>query len=107
MRQIGGAAQQPRNILGQRVQHFARRFAGGHALGVCWKAWQILVPSIWQLEILHALELIGELRILLFIIVEFGIPRSASFRSALANAIFEMIVNAIGNQELGVFWPAV
>src|SRR5260370_17862423 len=51
--------------------------------------------------------MIRELRILLFVLVEFRSPCGASLSSALSDAIFEMVVDAIGNKKLCILRPAV
>src|ERR1700730_6506140 len=61
-REVRGAAQEPGNVPGERVQHFAGRVASGNALRVRRKARQIAVPSRWELAALHLVDLGGELR---------------------------------------------
>src|SRR5260370_34606476 len=51
--------------------------------------------------------MIRELRILLFVLVEFRSPCGASLSSALSDAIFEIVVDAIGNKKLCILRPAV
>src|SRR5258708_119372 len=56
--EIGGAADQPRNILSQSIQHLGGRVTAGQALGIGREYRQILVPALWKLATLHALQMV-------------------------------------------------
>src|SRR5262249_25199459 len=58
---VGGAAEEPGNILRQHIQRFARRIATGDALRVGRKYGQVAVPSCWKLSLLHQLNFNCEL----------------------------------------------
>src|SRR5947209_3873774 len=104
--QVRRTADQSGNILGESVQGFAGRFASCDTLAIGREAWQILVPAIGQLPAPHAVQLIGKLRKLSLVVFEFCFPRRARLRAALPYAVFELIVNAFGHEQLGVYRPA-
>ena len=60
---VGRAANQPRNVLRQRIQHLARTLARSYTLCIGGKGRKILVPSIGKLATLHAMQPIREFRI--------------------------------------------
>ncbi len=105
--QIGRAADEPRNILRERVQHLAATFARGNAFGVRGEGWQVLVPAAGQFTMLHLVESLRQVGILLGVFREVFIPLRSQVASTLADAILEVLVDAFGNQELGIFGPAV
>jgi hypothetical protein len=53
MRQVRGAADEPGDIFGQRIENLAGGVAGGHALRVGGKGGKIFVPAVGQLEIFN------------------------------------------------------
>src|ERR1700675_1560858 len=76
-REVGGAAEEPGHVLGNRVQHLSRRVAARDALGIGWEDRDVGVPAHWELASLHALELVGEIRVGRAILLELGFPRLA------------------------------
>src|SRR5208282_4151999 len=57
--------------------------------------------------LLHALELIGEVRILGSVRLKLGEPHLPKLPAPLTNAGPEMLAHAIRHEEFGVFGPAV
>ena len=106
--QVGRAADQPGHVLGQRVEHLARRdsrvamplaSAGnvGRSLSQPSGSWRCCIRSSWSASsgylALYSLEL--------------GEPGVAELLAAAADALLEVLVDAVGDQELGVLGPAV
>src|SRR6266850_4822339 len=56
---------------------------------------------------LHAVQLVGQMRVLLAVIVKEGRPLLRKLLSAFADAIAESLSDSIGNEELRVFRPSV
>ena len=71
------------------------------------KVGQVAVPALRQLAALHALDVVGEIGELLLVGAEALLPRLAQLRAARADAGFEVLVHAVGDEELGVRRPAV
>jgi len=107
LREVGGAADEPGNILRQGVEDFAGTFARGHALGIGGKDGEILVPAIRQFAALDFVELRSEIWELFGVIGEELIPFFACIAPADTDAGAEVIVDTVGDEELGVFGPAV
>ena len=105
--EVGGSANEPRDVLRECVQNLARGFARGQTLGVCRKLRDVLVPSLRQLPVLHAVQLVGQVRVLLAVLSDPREPGVAKFLAALAHAVAEVLVNAGRNIELLVLGPAV
>src|SRR6266850_7557637 len=62
-REVGGAAEQPRQTRRDRIQHLSGGVAAGDALGIGGECGNVFVPLLGEIAPLHALTLIGELRI--------------------------------------------
>src|SRR5207245_2192584 len=105
--QVRRAADKPRDILRQDVQRFSGGFPRGYSFRIGGEIRQVFVPAFRQLTSQHAVDLIAELWELLFVLIEFGFPRSVGGGAPLAHAIFELIVDAVRNEELGILRPAV
>ena len=105
--EIGRAADQPRIMLGNRIEDLAGGFARGEAFGVGRKRRQIGIPASRRLARLHRLQPVAELRVAPAIIGEFFVPFAAQLASALADAAAEMLVDAVGHQKFGVLGPAI
>src|SRR6201993_4520850 len=105
--QIGGATQEPRNVLRQHVQRFARGVATGDTFRVGGKCWKVKIPSRWKLAPLYQFNLTCEARILCAIRFDQALPLAPRFRAAFADSGGEVVVHAIGNEKLRVFGPAV
>ena len=86
--QVGRAADQPGNVLRERVEHLARRIARGQALGIRRKRGHVRVPAFGQLAVLHAVELIGQLGVL-GPVVELAEPGVAQLLAAIADAAWK------------------
>src|SRR5271165_7499699 len=56
---------------------------------------------------LHLVKVKSELRVLCLVLLEPGEPGIAQLLAATADALFEVIVDALGNQEFCVLGPAV
>ena len=82
--------------------------ARGHALRVGRERRQVLVPAVGQLAVLHLVELVGEVGILRPCTASsWANQASRSCLAAFADALLEVVVDAVGHEELGVFGPAV
>src|SRR5262249_28537237 len=77
-RKISRAADQPGIPRGDGIEYLARGVAAGDPLGVCGKRREAAVPTIGELAPLHALHLLGELRVLPSIRSEQRRPRVAN-----------------------------
>src|SRR5262249_8660880 len=88
---IGGAADQPGIARGDGIEDLARRVAGGHSFLVGSKRNEAAVPAVWELALLHALDLVGELRILCSIRLEQRHPSLADVATAPAYAVVKML----------------
>src|SRR5207302_3742386 len=104
---ISGAADEPGNILREGVQNFAGAFARGHALGIGGEVGEIFVPAVGQGVLLHFIQTSGELGEFFRIFGEEGVPLGALFVAAGTDAVLEILVDTVGDEELGVFGPAV
>jgi hypothetical protein len=62
--EVSGAAHQPRDVLGDRVQHLSRRVPAGDALRVGWERGNVGVPSVRELAALDPPDLVGEVGML-------------------------------------------
>jgi hypothetical protein len=72
--EIGRAAEEPGNVLGQHVQHLTRGVASGDPLGSALKLGQVAVPAGRQIAALHLLDLGGERRELGLVVGEELVP---------------------------------
>ena len=105
--QVRRAAHQPGHVLRQGVEHLAGGVARGLALGVGREGRQVLVPALGELAALHPVEVVGQLGVLLAVLLEAGAPGLVQLPAALADAVAEVLVDAVGHEELGVLRPAV
>jgi hypothetical protein len=106
-RQVSRPADEPGNIRRERVQRFARALAGSHPLGIGREGGQVFVPAVGELATLHAVDLVSQLRKLFFVLGEFRAPGRVGFGATFADAVLELIVDAVRHEELCVFRPAV
>src|SRR5271166_6240980 len=97
--QVRGTADQPGDVLGQSIEDLARRDARGDSLGVRRIRGQALVPAVGKLAMLHLVEVKSELRVLCLVLLEPGAQGIEQLLAATADALFEVIVDALGNQE--------
>ena len=88
--QIGGTADQPRDVLCQRVQNFARAFTGGDPFCVSGERGQVFVPSIGKVASLYSSNLVREIRKLAVIAsVEIG-PLGMKLATTFPDAFLKM-----------------
>src|SRR5580704_13186950 len=106
-REVGGAADQPRNIRRDLVEDLAGRVAAGDALRIGREYRDVLVPAGGELALLDGLALCGELRVLGLVAGEQRLPVGARFLAARAEIGGEILVHAVRYQELRVLGPAV
>ena len=106
-REIRRAAEQPRNILRERIEDLTRRVATGDALGVGGEDRQIAVPACGKLPPLHLLDLGREFGVLRAIGSEQVGPLAMGPRAARADSFGEVLAHAVRNQKLGILGPAV
>src|SRR4051794_24883720 len=60
--QVSGTADQPRDVLCQRVQNFAGTLTRRDAFRICGERGQVFVPSIRKVASLHSSNLVREIR---------------------------------------------
>ena len=105
--QVGRAADQPRDILGDRVED--------QAGGV--RAWPSpcgrrgrpagRIPALGELAVLHPVELVGQIGVLGPILLHPAEPGVAQFLPPPADALAEVVVDPVGHEELCVLGPSV
>ena len=105
--QVGRAAHEPGDVLRDRVLHLRRGVAARDALGVGREDRDVLVPALRQVAVLHQLELLGQLGILRLVGLDLLEPGVAGLFPTLADAVLIVLVDAVGDEELGVLRPAV
>src|SRR5665213_3082222 len=64
-------------------------------------------PAGGKVALLHPREFVGEVGMRGAIPLEAGQPGCAQFLAPLADAGTEMFAHAVGNEELGIFRPAI
>ena len=106
-RQIRRAADQPRQMRGDRILHLGRAVPAGQPLAVGREGGDRLVPAFGQLMALHPPQRIGRIAVLGAITLHQLLPCVPQLSAALADTIVEMRVDAIGHEKLGVLGPAV
>src|SRR5258708_3956777 len=105
--QVGCSSDQPGYTLGDGVENFSRRDPRGDALGIGRMGGQVFVPAVGKLPVLNPVEVIGKRRILGLVIFKPGKPGVAQLLATAADALLEMIVDSVGNEELCILGPAV
>src|SRR5450631_3711186 len=106
-REIGSAAQNPRHILGDGVEHLPRGVACRNAFFIGLEVRQIGIPPHRQFVFQIAQNFVGGLRVGLSVIGEGLLPCGIQACAAFADAILEGVIDAVGHQKLCVFRPAV
>src|SRR6185437_2598325 len=106
-REIGRAADQPRIMRGDGVEHLAGGVARGKALRVGRKNRKRNVPIIGKLPQLHVFDPVGKIGILFSVGFEQCAPIFLETSSASADAVLKMLAHAVRYQEFGVLGPAV
>ena len=105
-RQVGRAADDPRHCLRDGVEHPARRVAARETLLVGGERRQRALPARRELAALDALELVGQVRVLRAVLLEHGVPYVARLAPARADAGCEVVVHAVGDEEVLVLGHA-
>ena len=104
--QVRTAADQPRQVVGDRVQRDSRRLAGGHGAVGFIERRKPGIPSGWEPAIDRILELFGQLRVSRAIGVEAGAPVALGIRAPV-NSLSHVFECPIGYQEVRVLGPSV
>src|SRR6185312_1495387 len=102
-REIGRAADQPRIVRGNGVEHLAGGVTRGKALRVRRKRWKRGVPTIRKVSPLHTFDPLGKVGVFFSIGLEQGAPIFLEAPSASANAVLEMLAYAVRHQKFGFF----
>src|SRR4051812_27883162 len=105
--EVRRSTDQPRDILCQRVEHFARGIPSGNALGVGRKDRESGIPLRRQLTPLHQVDLGRELRIFRPVSREQLGPAFMGLAATRADSGGEVLGHGGRNQELGVLGPSV
>ena len=106
-RQIGRSANQPRNVLRQRIEHFTRTLAGRNTLGIGGKCREVIVPACRQFVVLHLAETLGTIRIFLRVCREKVRPLRMQIAPAFPDPFAKMFSYAVRHQELCILRPTV
>ncbi len=106
-REVGGAADQPRVMRRDGVEHLARRIARGDAFGVGGENRKLRVPVRRQLALLHPRYLVGQIGKASPVGFKPRAPGVVQAFAAPADAFVEMLANAVRHQKFGVFGPTV
>jgi hypothetical protein len=105
--EVGGAADDPGHVLRHCVQRLPRRVPARDALVVRRERRERCVPVVRQLAALDALELVGELGEGRTVFLEARLPRLAGLPAASADALGEVLDDAVRHEEVRVLGPAV
>ena len=106
-RQVRRAADEPRQMLREAVEHLAARNPAADSFGVGGKRRNPLVPTFGQLAGPHRFQL-GSLRgIRLFVLGEFLFPLFPGRLAVRANSGGKMLPNFVGDEELCILRPAI
>src|SRR5262249_27203471 len=106
-REVRRAAEEPRDVLRQDVEHLARRLAAGNALRVGRKHGEVPIPAGRQVTSLHLLDLGRELRMGGAVRREERRPLASRRGTARPDAGGEVLADAVRDQELRLLRPAV
>src|SRR4029077_18797791 len=98
-----GTAKEPRDILRKHIQHFARCVATREALRISGKNRKIAIPPCREVASLHEFDLVREIGKLFAVSREQLRPLCSGVLAALADAVFEMVIDAGRHKELRVF----
>src|SRR5271156_1366314 len=105
--EIGRASDEPGNILREDVQHFAGCLAARDSFRVGRENGEVGVPTVWEIAALHEINFRGELGIFCAVGGEELCPFDSGLFAAGAYSGCEVVVNAVRNQKLCVFGPAI
>src|SRR6185503_12997749 len=106
-REVCRPADDPGDALGDGIQHLAGGVARGEALRVRRERGEPRVPVLGKCSALHALELVGELREGCAVLLELRLPCRSRLAAAGADALGEVLDDAVRDEEVGVLGPAV
>ena len=106
-RKIAGAADQPGNVFGDRIENLARRVARRDASLVGREDRQAGIPARRQFAGQHHLDVVRGLRIFRLVGGECFHPFVAQRGAAPADAVAKALVDAVRHQKLRVFRPTV
>src|ERR1700737_1189383 len=104
-RQISRTSEKPGDVLREDVEHLARSFPPGNALGVGREGREISIPCGWQLTPLHLVDLGGEIRMRGAIGIEQVRPLAARLSAARPDPSGKMLADALGNEKLRILGP--
>ena len=91
----------------EHIEHFARCLTTSEALRISGKNRKIPIPPCRKVASLHQFNLVREIRKLFAVSREQLHPFCSGVLAAFANAVFEMVIDAVRHKELRVFGPAV
>src|SRR4051794_18440822 len=106
-RKVGRPADQPGYALCERIFDPVRRVAAGYAFFVGRERRDRRFPALRKVTFLNHLELPGKRGLRRPVVLEQGLPFRMRVGATLADAVGEVLVDAVRNQELRVLWPAV
>ncbi len=106
-RKVRRPAEEPGHVLSEHVEDLTRSVPPGHALRIGREDGKILVPIDRQLAPLHQIDFVGECSVLRAIGFEQTQPPIPRGGAARAHPGREMLVHAVGDEELGVLGPSV
>src|ERR1043166_3918383 len=105
--ETGGAADQPRVMVANRVEPLAAGLAGGNALRIGLESRNFRIPTSRHFAPLHGFELPCEVRITLAVRLEHARPFGMQVMAALANPVAKLVVNAVRHEEFCLLRPTV
>ena len=106
-RQVRRAAEQPRDLPGEGIQHVATGRAAGHALGVAGEAGQVGLPMLGHFPRAHAPQLVGQLWGVLLKLRQALVPLLIQRAAARQQGIAQHCARLIGHQKARVLRPAI
>src|SRR5262245_3520064 len=105
--QIGRASEEPRNVLGKHVQHLSGRFPSRNALRVNSKDGEVPIPSGGEFAPLHLGDLNRQFGGGTSVSLEEPCPFLAGLCAPYADPRGEVVIDAVGYEELLVLGPSV
>src|SRR5262245_14737058 len=105
--QVRRPAEEPRDVLREHVEYFARRIPAGDALGIRREHREVAIPTYRQVPRLHLIDLFRELGILLAVRRHERGPPASRGGAACPDAGREALAHAVGDQELRVLRPPI
>src|SRR5215471_4659592 len=105
--QICRAADQPRYMRSNGVEHLTRDFTSSHSLRINRKGGKVLIPPCRQFTALHFQELVSQLRKPYLVLREHRLPGRAEVMPTLAYPMVKMLACFVRHEELCILGPAV